>query len=130
VEGTIRDLVEGPAWHRSPVRFLVLDLTHVAGLDMSSAEAFVRLQRLLNEKRVVLVFCGLEADSPVAMSLQSVEVLGAEGVELFSTFNDAMECEFFSNKLEHGFFFLIACPPLTLRDRERVSESMVQIAEG
>ena len=88
------------------MRLLMLDLTHVAGLDVSLAEAFVRLQRLLNEKRVVLVFCGLEADSPVAMSLQSVEVLGAEGVELFSTFNGTMECGVFSNKLEHVFFFL------------------------
>lgn len=59
---------------------------------MSSAEAFVRLQRLLSAKYVTLVFCGFTADSAVGKALESVDVLGAEGVELFSTFNDAMEC--------------------------------------
>jgi len=63
----------------------------VAGVDMSAAEAFMRVQRLLAGRRVVLVFCGFEADSPMGKSLQNAGVLGAEGVELFSTFNDAME---------------------------------------
>jgi SulP family sulfate permease len=92
VEETIRDLVDGPSWPRNPIRFLVLDLTHVAGVDMSSAEALVRVQRLLASKRIVLVFCGFCAESSVGKSLQSVDVLGAEGVELFSAYNDAMEC--------------------------------------
>lgn len=92
VEETIRNLIEGPSWQRSPVRFLVVDLTLVAGVDMSSAEAFVRIQRLLAAKGVTLVFCGFTADSTAGKALRSVDVLGAEGVELFSTFNDAMEC--------------------------------------
>jgi len=91
VEETIRSLIDGPSWHRNPVRFLVLDLSLVAGVDMSSAEAFVRIQRLLSGKYVTLVFCGFSADSSIAKALQSVNVLGSEGVELFSTFNDAME---------------------------------------
>jgi SulP family sulfate permease len=74
------------------VQFLVLDLALVAGVDMSSAEAFVRIQRLLAAKYVTLVFCGFKIDSPVGKSLRCVDVLGAEGVELFSTFNDAIEC--------------------------------------
>jgi sulfate permease, SulP family len=60
---------------------------------MSSAEAFVRVQRLLAGKRVVLVFCGFSAESAVGKSLRNVDVLGAEGVELFENFNDAMECK-------------------------------------
>lgn len=59
---------------------------------MSSAEAFVRLQRLLVAKNVVLVFCGFTVDSAVGRALQSVGVLEQDSVELFSTFNDAMEC--------------------------------------
>jgi len=59
---------------------------------MSAAEAFVRIQRLLVMKRVTLVLCGFTIDSPIAKALRSVEVLDANGVELFSTFNDAMEC--------------------------------------
>ncbi|KAJ7153000.1 sulfate transporter family-domain-containing protein [Mycena filopes] len=91
VEETIRSIIDEPSWKRNPVRFLVLDLSLVGGVDMSSAEAFVRLQRLLSAKYVTLVFCGFTAESSVGKALGSVDVLGADGVELFSTFNDAME---------------------------------------
>ncbi|PCH34769.1 hypothetical protein WOLCODRAFT_78960 [Wolfiporia cocos MD-104 SS10] len=91
VEETIRTLVDGPAWHQSPMRFLVLDLTLVAGVDMSAAEAFVRIQRLLASKRVVLVFCGVGMESNVGKSLSNVGLFDTEGVESFSTFNDALE---------------------------------------
>ena len=99
VEETIRSVVEGPSWSKNPVRFLVLDLSLVHGVDMSSAEAFVRILRLLQQKYIALVFCGFEADSAVGKALQSVDVLGAEGVELFSTFNDAMECMYLATSL-------------------------------
>ena len=98
VEESIRSLIDGPSWQHNPVQFLVLDLALVAGVDMSSAEAFVRIQRLLAAKYVTLVFCGFKIDSPIGKALRSVDVLGADGVELFSTFNDAMECM-------HSFFF-------------------------
>jgi len=91
VEDTIRGIIEGPSWQNNPVRFLVLDFTLVGGVDMSSAEAFVRIQRFLSAKLVTIVFCGFSADSPAAKALQSVEVLGSDHVELFSTFDDAME---------------------------------------
>ncbi|KAJ7485150.1 sulfate transporter family-domain-containing protein [Mycena galericulata] len=91
VEETIRSILQPPAWQRNPVRFLVLDLSLVGGVDMSSAEAFVRVQRLLSAKYITLVFCGFSAESSVGKALQSVDVLGADGVELFSTLNDAME---------------------------------------
>jgi len=61
---------------------------------MSSAEAFVRIHRLLSAKRITLVFCGFTPDSPIGKALRNVEALGVRGVELFVTFNDAMECEF------------------------------------
>lgn len=93
VEDTIRAIIEGPSWHTNPVRFLVLDLSLVAGVDMSSAEAFVRIHRFLSAKAVTLVFCGFSMDSPVARALTSVHVLGSDDVELFSTYNDAMECK-------------------------------------
>jgi SulP family sulfate permease len=94
VEEAIKNIVEDPAWERRPVRFLVIDLTLVGGVDMSSAEAFVRVQRLLAAKNIVLVFCGFAADSAIGKALQSVGVLGEDFVELFTTFNDAMECTF------------------------------------
>lgn len=59
---------------------------------MSASEAFVRIHRLLDGKGATLVFCGFSADSAIGKSLTSVNVLGAEGVESFLTFNDAIEC--------------------------------------
>jgi sulfate permease, SulP family len=91
VEEAIRGVIDAPSWQRNPIRFLVVDLTLVAGVDMSSAEAFVRVQRLLAAKHVTLVFCGFEVNSAVGKALESVGILDAQGVELFSTFNDAME---------------------------------------
>lgn len=91
IEETIRDLIKGPSWQKNPIRFLIVDLSLVAGVDMSASEAFVRIHRLLDGKGVTLVFCGFSADSAIGKSLTSVNVLGAEGVESFLTFNDAME---------------------------------------
>ncbi|KAF5319323.1 hypothetical protein D9619_008654 [Psilocybe cf. subviscida] len=91
VEETIRSLLEGPYWQEHPIQFLVLDFSLVAGVDMSAAEAFVRIQRLLSGKRVTLVLCGFTVDSLVGKALGSVDVLGSKGVELFETFSDAME---------------------------------------
>ncbi|KAF8197043.1 sulfate transporter family-domain-containing protein [Pholiota molesta] len=91
VEESIRKLLEAPYWHQRPIQFLVVDLSLVGGIDMSAAEAFVRIHRLLEAKRITLVFCGFSADSTVGRALRSVEVLGARGVELFGTFSDAME---------------------------------------
>lgn len=93
VEESIRNLLEAPNWHQRPIQFLVVDLSLVGGIDMSAAEAFVRIHRLLEAKRITLVFCGFSADSTVGRALRSVEVLGAKGVELFGTFSDAMECK-------------------------------------
>ena len=94
VEETIRNL-EGPLGNTTHlIQYLVLDLSLVAGVNISSAEAFLRIHRPLAAKRATLVLCGLAADSPIGKALRSVEVLGVRGVELFGTFNDAMECEF------------------------------------
>ena len=93
VEGSIRGLVEDDSWKENPIRFLVVDLSLVYGVDMSAAEAFVRLQRLLSSKMVVLVFCGFRMDSVVGKSLSNVGLFSTEHVECFVTYNDAMECK-------------------------------------
>ncbi|KAI9457395.1 sulfate transporter family-domain-containing protein [Russula earlei] len=90
VEETIRALVSEPAWVRAPIRFLLLDFTLVLGVDLSAAEAFVRVQRLLSGRKVVLVICGT-GDGKVLKALTSVGLLDLPDVELFVTFNDAME---------------------------------------
>lgn len=51
---------------------LVLGFSLVAEVDMSSAETFVQIHRLLAAKRVTLVSCGFAADSPILKALRSV----------------------------------------------------------
>ena len=94
VEDALRALLAEPAWRRTPIRFLVLDLASVAGVDMSAAEAFVRVRRLLAGRAVVLVLCGFGVESGVGRALGNVGLLDMPGVELFATFSDAIECEF------------------------------------
>lgn len=124
VEDTIRGLIEGPSWQTNPVQFLVLDLSLVAGVDMSSAEAFVRMHRFLSAKSVTLVFCGFSAESTVGKALDSVQVLGADGVELFFTFNDAMECERTRILLRSERLYL-----LITRDRKRLFAHLVDVTK-
>jgi SulP family sulfate permease len=94
VEMTIRKILEAASWKSHPIRFLVLDFSNATGADFSAAEAFVRLQRLLEHKGVVLVMCGLQPDSSVGLALRSVD-LWAEStvhpVEVFENLNDALE---------------------------------------
>lgn len=87
VEDKCRAILDQHAWERNPIRFLVIDLALVGGLDLSAAEAFVRVQRLLVAKRVILVFCGQPPNSEVAVALQAVG-LWSGGVQTFATLNE------------------------------------------
>ncbi|KAL1405410.1 hypothetical protein Q8F55_009041 [Vanrija albida] len=94
VEDEIRNLLDHLAWENNPIRFLIIDFALVGGLDFSSAEAFVRTQRLLAAKDVVLILCGAEPHSPVGTALRAVDLWAdQEGtrVEVFTTLNDALE---------------------------------------
>jgi len=129
VEETIRALVESASWQKNPIRFLVVDLALVPGVDMSSTEAFVRVQRILSARNIVLCFCGAHPDSTVGKALQSVGLLEMEGVELFATFNDAMEWTenaylrswFASHKVE-------SAGPVSLPGRQQVVEFSQQMS--
>ncbi|KDE09826.1 hypothetical protein MVLG_00224 [Microbotryum lychnidis-dioicae p1A1 Lamole] len=96
-ETTIRKILEAAEWSKNPIRFLVLDFSMASGVDFSAAEAFVRIQRLLDDKDVLLVLCGCASDSSVGIALRSVDlwVEGPESkVEVFENLNDALEfCE-------------------------------------
>jgi hypothetical protein len=50
------------------------------------------MQRLLSGRNVVLVICGA-GDGKVLRALDSVGLLKLPEIEVFVTFNDAMECE-------------------------------------
>jgi len=81
-------------WQDSPIRFLIIDLTMVHGLDFSSAEAFVRVQRLIAAKDVLLILCGAAPTGLVGTALQAVDLWAdREGtaVKVFVGLNDALE---------------------------------------
>ncbi|KAK0550147.1 hypothetical protein OC846_003772 [Tilletia horrida] len=93
VEDLIRRALDIASWQRNPIRFLIVDFSLVSGLDFSAAEAFTRVQRLLDAKDVVLVFCGLMPGSDIGIALRSVG-LWAESdmrVEVFANLNEALE---------------------------------------
>jgi len=125
VEGSIRNLVEDNSWRQNPIRLLVVDLSLVYGVDMSAAEAFVRLQRLLSSKMVILVFCGFRMDSAVGKSLSNVELFNMEYVECFLTCNDAMECESLLPSSSSN-----AASSTFTRERKPVSTCLVLDPEG
>ncbi|OWZ68877.1 vacuolar protein [Cryptococcus neoformans Bt85] len=94
VEGEIRKLLDLAKWQHNPIRFLIIDFTLVHGLDFSSAEAFVRVQRLLAAKDVHLILCGAKPEGLVGTALQGVGLWAdREGtrVEVFESLNDALE---------------------------------------
>jgi SulP family sulfate permease len=103
VEERIRALIEDEAFHERPIRFLILDLWNVTGIDYSAAEAFKRINRVFSKKGVTLVLSGVDADGPLGLSLRAVD-LGEDGnqVKLFEDLNSALEsCE---NELLKTFY--------------------------
>lgn len=94
VEAKIRELLEAAVWETEPIRYLILDFSLASGVDFSAAEAFLRIQRLLEVREVVLVLCGCDPDTPVGRSLQNIELFQdtSEGlVRVFANLNDALE---------------------------------------
>nr|OQO27097.1 hypothetical protein B0A51_05863 [Rachicladosporium sp. CCFEE 5018] len=100
VEKTVRALVELEAFADSPVRYVILDFSHVTGIDFSAAEAFVRMHRILHRRDVSLVLAGFTLESEVGKSLQMVELFkggdddNVPRPKIFQDLNGALEaCE-------------------------------------
>jgi SulP family sulfate permease len=95
VEERIRAMIDDEAFHERPIRFLILDLYHVTGIDYSAAEAFNRINRLFSKKGVTLLMSGVKPDGALELGLRAVG-LGEDGneVKLFADLNSALEsCE-------------------------------------
>ena len=103
VEKQIRDLLREEAFRQQPIRFLVLDLYNVDGVDFSAGEAFKRTNRLLIDHGVQLVMCGLGMESDVGKSLRNVGLFEDEDAVYYSkSLNSALEyCE---NELLKAFY--------------------------
>ncbi|RDW94123.1 sulfate transporter family protein [Aspergillus mulundensis] len=95
VENTMRGLIEDEAFSRLPIRFIILDLSRVYGIDFSAAEAFTRINRILKKRNVRMTISGLDVEGEVGKSLQNVGLLEPElGVRIFEDLNSALEyCE-------------------------------------
>ncbi|KAJ4314329.1 hypothetical protein N0V84_008973 [Fusarium piperis] len=95
VEEKIRGLLEDSTFAKQPIKFLILDMWHVTGLDYSAGEAFNTISRLLDNKDVILVLSGVDAESQLGRNLRAVG-LGSDGIEvlMLPNLNSALEsCE-------------------------------------
>ncbi|KAK2742702.1 hypothetical protein FQN57_005157 [Myotisia sp. PD_48] len=95
VEKRIRHLIDRDVFRERPIRFLILDALYVNGLDFSAAEAFTRLNRILQKRGVYMSVCGLDITGEVGRSLQNVGLFEQEDeVGIFPDLNSALEyCE-------------------------------------
>ena len=103
VENRIRALLFEEAFGFQPIRFLVLDLSKVDGVDFSAAEAFTRVKRILCGRNVTMIMSGIDLNSDVGRSLDNIGLLNDEGgIEFFEDLNSALEhCE---NELLKTFY--------------------------
>jgi SulP family sulfate permease len=95
VEDRIRGLISDEEFNKRPIKFLVLDLWLVTGVDYSAAEVFNTISRLLDGKGIELVVSGVDPEHGLGRNLRTVG-LGEDGVEvkLLPELNSALEyCE-------------------------------------
>ncbi|KAM5355983.1 hypothetical protein ACJ41O_002629 [Fusarium nematophilum] len=95
VEEKIRGLLEESTFAKHPIKFLILDMWHVTGLDYSAGEAFNTISRLLDNKGVILVLSGVDSESQLGRNLRAVG-LGNDDIEvmMLPNLNSALEsCE-------------------------------------
>ena len=102
VEKQIRQLLD-ESFRQQPIRFLILDLYNVDGVDFSAAEAFTRVNRILKAKNVKLTVCGISLDGETGRSLRNVGLFDEEDdVQYFPSLNSALE--FCENELLKAFY--------------------------
>jgi SulP family sulfate permease len=108
VERTIRELLDERGWDKHPIRFLILDLQLVQGLDFSAAEAFVRIRRLLRARQVYMILCNVARGSDEEKALIKTGIWmndsddEPDDIKCFQYANEAIEwCE---NVLLQSYF--------------------------
>ncbi|KAI0898257.1 sulfate transporter family-domain-containing protein [Annulohypoxylon nitens] len=95
VEEKIRSLISDDIFREHPIKFVIVDLWHVTGIDYSAAEGFKTINRLLYVKGVHLLISGKDAESRLGRDLRAVG-LGSDGPEVMfmPDLNSALEsCE-------------------------------------
>ncbi|KAL5610711.1 hypothetical protein FOBRF1_006828 [Fusarium oxysporum] len=95
VEEKVRGLLDDSTFAKHPIKFLILDMWHVTGHDFSAGESFNTISRLLDNKGVILVLSGLDAENQLGQNLRAAG-LGSDGigVMMLPSLNSALEsCE-------------------------------------
>lgn len=98
VEKRVRANIDAETFAQTPIRYLILDFSHVTGIDFSAAEAFGRMHRILRRRDVEMVIAGVNLEDDVGRSLQ-MDGLFEESDEtpppkVFENLNGALEaCE-------------------------------------
>lgn len=95
VEETIRKIIDEDEFQRRPIRFLILDLRQVTGLDYSAGEAFSTVSRLLAAKDIVLLLSGVDMEAPLGRDLRAV------GLGTSSKDTDVIFCPNLNSALEN-----------------------------
>ena len=101
VEKKVRALIDAEVFAASPIRYLVLDFSHVTGIDFSAAEAFTRMNRVVHRRDVQMALAGVTFGGDVGRSLEMVGLfVGGDGdatvpaPRVFEDLNGALEaCE-------------------------------------
>jgi sulfate permease, SulP family len=95
VENRIRALLAEEAFRNRPLRFLLLDMAQINGIDYSAAEAFTRIDRLLQKRDVRLIISSLDVEGEIGQALFSVGLFAEDSaVKIFPDLNVALEhCE-------------------------------------
>ena len=103
VENRVRALLKEDAFDSHPIRFLVLDLSNVDGVDFSAAEAFTRINRILKVREVRMIMCGFPWHGEIGDSLYNVGLFSEDdNVEFLETLNSALE--FCENELLKAYY--------------------------
>ncbi|RYP49800.1 hypothetical protein DL768_004587 [Monosporascus sp. mg162] len=95
VEEKIRALLSDESFRQHPIRYMIIDLWHVTGIDYSAGEGFMTISRLLHNKGVDLLVSGKDAESRIGRDLRAVG-LGSGDIEVrfMPDLNSALEsCE-------------------------------------
>lgn len=93
VEKKIRELLDAHNEQSQNVKYLVIDFQGVSGLDFSAAEAFTRMHRLMDSRRIELILCALSDEA--SNGLQAVGLWETNDpdndIHIFSDLNSALE---------------------------------------
>lgn len=95
VEEKIRELISDDVFKKRPIKYIILDLRHVTGMDFSAAEGFKTISRLLYGRGVELLISGKTPGSGVGLDLRAVG-LGSDEIDVkfMPDLNSALEsCE-------------------------------------